>query len=428
MKIQNYNELATTELRKAALSIVEAGLEAIDTKKVIRDTVSVVNGTLVIQGKSYAMPPDGRVIVAGVGKCALEAAEALEEILGDSLYGGIVLHITGEPKLKKIATIQGTHPLPSDQNVHGASLFVDILKNRNENDLIIFVVSGGGSTLLCLPEDKVCVEEISITQALIRAGATIQEVNTIRKHLSLARGGYPAQHAYPARIVSLIFSDVPGDDFQFIASGPTVKDTTTTEEAENILHKYAILKTCGIEKCGLVETPKDDKYFANIQNVLIVSNWTALEAMAAKAQELGFNPIIRTATLSGEARAIGLSLAAELHTSPSKTVLLYGGETTVTVSGQGRGGRNLEVALSALADIRDNELITSIASDGHDNGSYAGAICDTTTKARVAQEGEDSATHLADNDTYPFFEKIGNRLETGYTGSNVSDLLIALKN
>ena len=180
MKIQNYNELATTELRKAALSIVEAGLEAIDTKKVIRDTVSVVNGTLVIQGKSYAMPPDGRVIVAGVGKCALEAAEALEEILGDSLYGGIVLHITGEPKLKKIATIQGTHPLPSDQNVHGASLFVDILKNRNENDLIIFVVSGGGSTLLCLPEDKVCVEEISITQALIRAGATIQEVNTIR--------------------------------------------------------------------------------------------------------------------------------------------------------------------------------------------------------------------------------------------------------
>src|SRR3989338_8598012 len=119
MKIQNYNELATTELRKAALSIVEAGLEAIDTKKVIRDTVSVVNGTLVIQGKSYAMPPDGRGIVAGGGKRALEAAEALEEILGDSLYGGIVLHITGEPKLKKIATIQGTHPLPSDQNVHG---------------------------------------------------------------------------------------------------------------------------------------------------------------------------------------------------------------------------------------------------------------------------------------------------------------------
>lgn len=428
MKIQNYTELASTELRKAALAIVEAGLEAIDTKKVIRDTVSIANNTLVIQGKTYPIPPNGRVIVAGVGKCALEAAEALEEILGDSLYGGIVLHITGEPKLKKIATIQGTHPLPSDQNVHGASLFVDILKNRNENDLIIFVVSGGGSTLLCLPEDKVCIEEISVTQALIRAGATIQEVNTIRKHLSLARGGYPAQYAYPARIVSLIFSDVPGDDFQFIASGPTVKDTTTIEEAEKILHKYAILKTCGIEECGLVETPKNDKYFANIQNVLAVSNMTALEAMAAKARELGYNPIIRTATLSGEARAIGLSLAADLHASPSKTALLYGGETTVTVTGHGKGGRNLEVAVAALADIRDNELIMSVASDGHDNGPYAGAICDTITKASAAQAGKDPVTYLANDDTYPFFEKIGNRLETGYTGSNVSDLLIALKN
>lgn len=428
MKIQNYNELASTELRKAALAITKAGLEAIDTKKVIRDTVRITDGALVIQGKSYVIPPEGRVIVAGVGKCALEAAEALEEILGDFLYGGIILHITGEPKLKKIATIQGTHPLPSDQNVHGASLFVDILKNRNENDLIIFIVSGGGSTLLCLPEDRVCVEEISVTQALMRAGATIQEMNTIRKHLSLARGGYPAQYAYPARIVSLIFSDVPGDDFQFIASGPTVKDTTTIEEAEKILHTYAILKTCGIEKCGLVETPKDDKYFVNIQNVLAVSNWTALEAMAVKARELGYNPIIRTATLSGEARTIGLSLAADLHASPSKTVLLYGGETTVTVAGTGRGGRNLEVALAALADIRDNELITSVASDGHDNGPYAGAICDTTTKAKVVQEGEDIAIYLANNDTYPLFEKIGNRLETGYTGSNVSDLFIALKN
>lgn len=428
MKIQNFNELASTELRKTALSIAEAGLEAIDTKKVIRDAVSIKDGALMIKGKSYIMPLDGRIIVAGVGKCALEAAEELEEILGNSLYGGIVLHISGVPKLKKIATSQGTHPLPSEQNVHGASLFVDILKNRTEKDLVIFIVSGGGSTLLCLPEDKVCVEEISVMQELIRAGATIQEVNTVRKHLSLARGGYPAQYAYPARIVSLIFSDVPGDDFQFIASGPTVKDTTTIEEAEKILHKYNILKTCGIEQCGLVETPKDDKYFENIQNVLTVSNWTALEAMAEKAKELGFNPVIRTGTLFGEARTIGLSLAQELHVAPPKTVLLYGGETTVTVAGHGKGGRNLEVALSALTDIHEDELITSVASDGHDNGPYAGAIGDSVTRAKMKEEKEDAKQYLDNNDTYPLFEKIGNRIETGYTGSNVSDLLIAIKN
>ncbi len=429
MKIKNFNELAVSPLRKAALRIAEAGLAAIDTTRVVESLVRYArNMDMLTVGKQMIpLTGVGRVAVVGIGKCALEGARSLERALGNRLWGGVVLYIGGEGRLKAIQTFKGTHPFPSEQNMQGAARIVDVLKGLQKNDLVLFLVSGGGSTLLCLPQDRQCIEEIVVVRALMRAGASIQEVNTVRKHLSLARGGYLAQYAYPARVISLIFSDVPGDDLQFIASGPTVRDTTTVRQAEKILLKYNVLKTCGIEHCGLVETPKAKKYFMNVRNIIAVSSDTALQAMKAKAKELGFTPVLRARRLVGEAREMGVKIAKELHGAYPKTAFLYGGETTVTVKGNGSGGRNLELALAALHEVREGELIMPVASDGRDNGEFAGAICDTIMKDAARGLQMDSTSYLRENNEYPFFEKVGNYLMTGDTGSNVSDLAVALK-
>jgi len=427
MKIKNSDNLALNELRRSALKIAEAGLQAIDTEQVIRNTVSVEGDTLVIGGERFSLEGVGRIFVVGVGKCASDAAYALENILGERLIGGVIVDIKKGAMLKNIIAYQGSHPLPSNENVKASASIVGLLRGLRENDLVIFVVSGGGSTLLCLPQDLGCQEEAQILHVLMAAGATIQEINTVRKHLSLARGGYLAQYAYPAQVVSLIFSDVPGDDIQFVASGPTVKDNTTISDAQAILGKYDVLNKCGIEKCGLVETPKDDKYFEKVKNIVVVSNLVALDGMAEEAKKLGFTPKICATCLIGETRVVAEQIMQELHAAPRKTVLLYGGETTVTLKGHGEGGRNMEFALSCLQSIADGEVILAIASDGRDNSEVAGAICDIITKEKAAKRNLDAQKFLEENNELPFFRETGDFLMTGDTGSNVSDLLIAMK-
>lgn len=425
--IKNFEELAVSAARRGALEIAEAGFEAIDTRSVIKKNVVLDGEILRLAGREFRLRDTHKIIVAGVGKCAGEAAFAVEEILGERVSGGVVVSIGRAPDLKRITLYRGTHPLPSDDNIKGATALTESLRGLTENDLVIFLISGGGSTLLCLPEERSCLEETAVLEALIKAGSTIREINTVRKHLSLARGGYLAQYAYPAKAISLIFSDVPGDDIQFVASGPTVKDTTTIEEAEEILAKYSVLKTCNIEKCGLVETPKDDKYFAKVENIIIVSGKTALRAMEEKAKELGFNVDVRATDMHGEARDVGQSILKELRRAEPRTILLYSGETTVTVRGRGKGGRNLELALSILAEIGASELVMPVGSDGRDNGEYAGAICDIITKKKADDLRAEIEPYLRENNEYPFFEKVGSFIMTGDTGSNVSDLIIALK-
>lgn len=434
-KIKNFEELAVAPLRRAVLEIAEAGLVAIDTGKVIKENVRLENGDIVVAGEKLAL--GGRLLVAGVGKCSGDAALALEQILGDRIFDGVIIDVKETPGLKKIRSFSGTHPLPSEQNVAAAGELVKTLNGLTGQDAVIFIISGGGSALLCLPQEKNCLEERIIMEELMRAGATIQEINTLRKHLSLARGGYLAKYAYPARVVSLIFSDVPGDDLQFIASGPTVKDETTVEDAEKILAKYKILNKCGLEKCGLIETPKEDKFFEKIRNRLIVSNKIALEAMANRAKELGFSPKICDSCLVGEAREVGKNIAAELHAVPAKSVLFYGGETTVTIKSEGKphfveatrgqGGRNQELVLAAASAIGADELVLALASDGRDNTNFAGAICDTIMKEAAAKIGADPEKYLAENNSYEFFAKSGSYILTGNTGSNVSDLVVAIK-
>ncbi|OGD63689.1 hypothetical protein A3A71_01590 [Candidatus Berkelbacteria bacterium RIFCSPLOWO2_01_FULL_50_28] len=424
----NFDLLATNPLRKDALKIIEAGLEGIDTAQAVNATVQIDKDNVIVSGEKFALQSDTRVIVIGVGKCSFQAAEKLENILGDRLTTGLVIGIDDKlPATKKITAILGSHPHPTEGNIAATEKMVSLLHDLRENDLVIVLVSGGGSTLLCMPESHSCVEEGMILNTLTKAGATIQEINTLRKHMSLARGGFLARHAYPARVVGLIFSDVIGNDLQFIASGPTVKDETSVEQAEKILEKYDILQSCRIDHCGLIETPKEDRYFANAKNLLLVTNNNALKKMAETAAELGYRSEICDSCLTGEASKLGAQIATDLHDSSPKTARLYGGETTVTIKGPGKGGRNQELALGALSKIREGEIIVAINSDGWDNTSAAGALADTDLAEQVVKKKLNIENFLRSNNSFEFFAKTNSHLITGHTGSNISDLVLALK-
>ncbi len=424
MIIKNYEELAVTPLRKNALEIIDAGLQSINTVKSISENVRLTENRLKIDGKEFSLHDIERVFVVGIGKCAFEAGETLEKILGDRLTGGIVLDVY-KGELHKIKSFAGTHPFMSEINIDVTKEIITLLNGLTEKDLVIFVISGGGSALLCQPNNFTCQDESLIVDCLVKSGVPIHELNTVRKHLSLARGGYLAQYAYPAKVISLIFSDVPGDNLEFVASGPTIKDTTSIEDAEKILEKYGALETCA-KSITLIETPKDSKYFENVSNILLISNSTALEAMKEKSAELGYGARIVTSEFSGEARKLGPRILSELSKEKSRTVLLYGGESTVTVKKSGKGGRNLELALSALSEVKSGQLLASVATDGRDNTEYAGAIADEFS-AKYPEAGKvESKKYLDENASFEFWKKNGGYLSTGITGSNVSDIIIAM--
>jgi glycerate 2-kinase len=430
MGIRNRARLATSGAREAALALAEAALEAIDTGAAIRRGVGLTGDALHVAGEVVPLPPGGRLRLVAVGKCALSAAEALAGVLGARLAEGVVLDVAeaGSRAVPGLRVLRGTHPMPSAANVAATREIMGFLGDGRPGDVVLCVVSGGGSTLLCLPPEGAGFEdERAVLQALFRAGATIQEINTVRKHSSLARGGQLARAARPALLVGLVFSDVPGGTLDFVASGPTVRDPSTMADAARVLARYGLPAGCGLERFPLVETPKDPADFAGVHNVVLVSNEIALEAMAAAAGARGLRPEVRTATLAGEARDVAARVAAELHTVRPGTVLLYGGETTVTVRGAGHGGRNTELALAALADLRDDELVLTVATDGRDNGDLAGAVADVVTRRDAARAGADPAAFLADNDAYGFFARAPHALETGATGANVADLVVALR-
>jgi len=426
-KFKNWDELNKSALRQAALELAEAALGAIDTREVMKKAVRLEGETLYFPDQAFSLKETGKVLTVGIGKCALEAAQVVEEVLGERLDGGMVLVPQAEGQLKRLRVFQGDHPMPTERNVEATRKILSLLSGLTANDLVIFIISGGGSTLLSQPTNFTCREEALILGRLIKSGAAIQEINTLRKHTSRARGGNLAAAAYPARVVSLIFSDVPGDELSVIASGPTVKDETSVADAQKIVDRYELAQTGDLQQIALLETPKDDKYFSRVTNLLLVSNRLALEAMAEKARTFGFTPRVCTACLTGEAREVGERLVQELDQSGPQTALLYGGETTVTVKGSGRGGRNQELVLSALRRIKSGELILSLASDGRDNSDFAGALCDIMTRERAEKLHLDWNKYLAANDSYNFFAMTGDYLLTGPTGSNVSDLIIALR-
>ncbi len=425
-KIKNLESLAKTPLRAHALQIAEAGLAAIDTSKVITRAVRLKKDSLFVGKAKVNLKSVRRVFVVGVGKCALTAGKALEKLLGRRLTAGIAIDIRAG-KLQKLKTYSGTHPYPTQKNVDYTKKIIELLSRTKKDDLVIFVISGGASTLLCQPTNHTCQDETVLISCLYSSGATIQDINVVRKHLSIARGGYLAKYAYPSRVVSLIFSDVPGNKIGWVASGPTVKDTTTAEDAKNILRRYNAA-ICGdfLEK-EFIETPKDNKYFRRVKNFIVATNQIPLQAMQEKAKNLGYKTQIITDKLTGEAQAVGQKIIRRLHKAKAGTVQLYGGETTVKIKGGGKGGRNMELALSALKYLKTGEIIVSFASDGRDNSEIAGGICDIMTKTVAGQMKLNIQNFLNLNDSYNFYKKTGHYLVTGETGSNISDLIVALK-
>ena len=427
-RIQNFDLLATNALRLDALSIAEAGYAAIDIGAALRRTLRVEHDELRVHDTTYRLG-GRRAFFVGVGKCAFAAAGAIETLLGDSLEGGIAFDVSsaGRHNFTKIEAHIGTHPLPSEVNEHATKRIIEFLSDREENDLVIMLISGGGSTLLCLHEAPMtCTDESSLFNELTAKGASIQDINTVRKHLSHARGAALAAAAYPAEVVSLIVSDVPGNDIGYIASGPTIIDSSTAADAKAILAHYGIASSAGI---NFIETPKEQKYFERVTNILFLTNHNALSAMRDEAVQRGYEAEIVDERFTGEARDLGRVLVRKLHDARAKTALLYAGESTVTLgASSGAGGRNQEMALAALQDIRGDELLLPFASDGHDNTDHAGALGDEATRAHARAQKLSIEEYLDSHCAYDFFSATGDALMTGYTGSNVSDLIIAIKN
>lgn len=420
MHIRNFFELATTQARRDALTILEAGLVSIDTRTILKKKVTHTGGTLCFGGRSFNSTDYDRVFVIAIGKCALDGAQALEEIFGDLITDGIVLDVRAG-QLKKMRSYAGTHPYPSETNVSVTREIVKLLRGISDRDLVIILISGGGSSLLCLPFDISCERLAEITKMLMYKGASIHELNTVRKHLSEIQGGHLARLAYPAQLVSLIFSDVPGNDVSVISSGPTVQDKTSVQDAQAILTKYGIATVM-----RLSETPKESKYFEKVHNTLILTNHDALVAMQETAESRGYHTKILSETLEGEAREVGKKLAT--LALPYRSCVIAGGETTVHVANSaGHGGRNQEVVLGALPFLDEHTVIISAASDGWDNTDIAGAIGDKLFYTLAVDKQLDVRTHLRDNTSYTFFTTLGAALMTGRTGSNVSDLFIVLK-
>jgi glycerate 2-kinase len=434
----------TRERRQAAMEILTAALVAADPGEAVKRFLKLEGETLRVVDRSYDLRAYRRVLVVGGGKAGATMAGAVEQVLGSRVTAGVVNVKYGHvAPTSTVKIVEAGHPVPDEQGLAGTRQMLELLQGAGEQDLVISVISGGGSALVDLPVDGITLDDMkALTDALLRSGATINEINTIRKHLSQVKGGGMARMSSPATLISMILSDVVGNPLDFIASGPTVPDTTSFSDAWGVLERYGL--TDGVPKpiadrlkAGLrgevADTLKEgDPAFDRVQNVVVASNELAAEAAAARAKELGFNTMLLSTFVEGEAREIAKvysGVAREIRTYgrplARPACLIAGGETTVTVRGKGKGGRNQEMALSAALKIAGMEdvMIVPSATDGNDGPTDAtGAIADGSTVARALAMGLNPADYLAQNDAYHFFQKLGDLIITGPTNTNVNDL------
>lgn len=415
--IKNKAELAVTSAREKALEIVSAGFDAIDTSEIIRSSVKIDGCFLNIKKEKLDLEKFRRVFVVGFGKASALAAYELEKILGDKIFDGVAidLSIFG---LKKIQGFKGTHPKPSPANIEATEKIIKLADGISDKDLVIVIVSGGGSSFLCWPKEEI-EQSGKLYDEFLHAGGNIKELNTVRKHLSQVKGGGLAKIFYPAKIIGLIFCDIPGGNLADVASGPTFKDESTISDAENILKKY------GLDGYYLNETPKEKIYFKNVLNIPLVTNRTALNGMVEKGRELGFKPKIMSDEIYGSAKE---TLSEMRNNIGDSNLVLAGGEIKLAVKGKtGKGGRNQYLALTAVGAIKDGEVFISFASDGMDNSDAAGAIADSMTIEKIKDKKLDAEKYLEEYNTYDFFKETGDLIFTGPTGSNVADLMLLLK-
>jgi glycerate 2-kinase len=381
-------------------------------------------------------PPAGRTVVIGAGKASAAMAAAVEAHWPGELSGVVVTRYGHAVPCRHIEIVEAAHPVPDAAGLEAARRILALVSGLGADDLVICLISGGGSALLSLPVPGVSPEDKrAVTKALLKCGATISEINCVRKHLSAVKGGRLAAACAPARVVSLMISDVPGDDPSVIASGPTVADPTTFAEARAVLAKYRIVppETVAARLArDEDETPKPgDPRLARVENRLIATPQMSLEAAAAAARGFGVLPMILGDAIEGEAREVakvmaGIALQTRRHgqPAPAPCVLLSGGETTVTVRGSGRGGRNAEFLLALAITLQGAEGIHAIAgdTDGIDGSeTNAGASIAPDSLARAAAAGLDAKAMLADNDAHGFFDRLGDLVVSGPTHTNVND-------
>jgi len=420
--IKNYDSLATSESRKLVLSLVEAAFAAIEPRKVMGKHFRLEGDSLHIMDQQFNLAQFERIFLIGFGKGSAGIVKIVEDTLGERLTAGFDIDVVDDSfDFAKVHYTKGTHPLPTQANIDYTKSVLEATANLTEKDLVLVVVCGGGSVLFEAPQSVDLQKLGEVNNALLKSGATISEMNVIRKHLSRVKGGSLAKHLYPATVASLIFSDVPGNDLSVIASAPTVKDPTTLNTVHEVLRKYHLTDHVALSDSDFTESATDDKYFANVHNLMILSNQTALQAMQKAASTQGIEAIIQTDRLQGNALTIGQELLAQAQTGK---VILYGGETTMEVTGTGKGGRNQALVLATVPRITDDTIIASFDSDGWDFYGLAGAIGDRTTAEKAVHLALDIPALLDNDDAYSFFQATGDGIDTGKLESNVSDLII----
>ncbi len=434
---------------RTARELFDAAVAAVDVRAAVRRSLRLAGDRLTIADGDIALPlaPGGRLVVVAVGKAAAPMAAAAEEVLGDRIAGGLALtkYGHGEPT-RAIPVREAAHPTPDEAGLAAAAELRALLAGLGADDVVLCLISGGGSALLTAPAAPVTLDDLrETTTQLLAAGATINELNAVRKHLETLKGGGLAAAAAPARVLALAVSDVLGDPLDVIASGPTVGDTSTFADAWATVERYGLAGAlpatvrarleAGL-RGDLPETPRpDDSLFARVQTVVIANLRRAAEGAARRAGELGYDATLFGLAHEGEAREVAREIAAlALADTGAPTArprcLIGGGETTVTVRGDGLGGRNTELALAAALAIagRPGVAIASLATDGDDGPTgAAGAVATGETVARGRALGLDAADYLARNDSARFFERAGGLLVTGPTRTNVADLYCVLK-
>jgi glycerate 2-kinase len=455
----NPERLWTATLRElphgaAVTRILAAAIAAVEPGAAVCRFLRREGETLVAGDVAYDLRAFDRVWIIGAGKAGAPMAVAAAGIVGERLTGGTVVVKEGHLTADHVAALQpqvelleAGHPLPDARGVAAGERIATLLTQMGERDLVLALISGGGSALLTRPAPGISLDDMQkLTGVLLACGASINEINTLRRHLDTLKGGGLARLAAPATVITLVLSDVVGDPLDVIASGPTVADPTTFANALNVLERYNVLDQTPVAirrrlesgvRGEIAETPKPgDPALARVGNLIIGSNRLAAEAALAAAQREGFNALILTTFLQGEARVVGRVLAAIAREIADNNrpigrpaCVIAGGETTVTLRGDGRGGRNQELALAAVADLAaaPGALLVALATDGGDGPTdAAGAVVSTTTYQRARDLGLDVAAALARNDSYPFFDALGDLLRPGSTHTNVNDLALVV--
>ena len=442
--------MVTGEARSLLTTLFHASVQAVHPLRLVQHIVSIDNETLVVQLQgAYAQQStfslNGRVFLIGVGKGAGPMAEALMSLLGDRIaHGSIIIPSEQTLRLPGIMVMQGEHPLPGQGSLTGTEALVNSLAQVQPQDLVLFCLTGGASSLLVSPAPGMTLtDKKHANQVLLACGADIRAINTVRKHLSQIKGGWLAHYAQPATMVSLILSDVIGDDLSVIGSGPTVPDPTTFADVWQEIEHYRIERQLPVSvraylrqglRGAVPETPKPgDLMFARVHNILIGSNRVALRAAENTAEQNGMRSYLLSHALAGDttqvAREFAATLRSVLHTCSAPICVLAGGETTVQVRGNGKGGRNQEFALVVAQELQGEKgwTLLSAGTDGIDGPTdAAGAFADGQTIAQARLKHLNPPRFLRNNDTYAFFSALGDLFRPGSTGTNVMDIKIAL--